>query len=108
MTFPPGRGDAGDQPGRHGVADDAMTMGIVVVAAWRPESPAPLRDDDVDLQANQLCREVGEPLVLPFGPALLDGDVLPLDVAEVVQTLPECLHEVGVPAGEAPPSKPIR
>ena len=68
-----------------------------------------MRDDEVDLQANQFCREVGQPVVLPFGPAVLDGEVLPLHVAEVVKTLPEGLHEVGVTSrgGAAQESEPV-
>ena len=44
------------------------------------------------LEPDQLGRQVGEPLRLALRIAVLDDDVLALDVAQVAQTLPEGLH----------------
>ena len=66
-------------------------------------------DDEVNLEPDQLCREVGQPVVLPLGPAVLDGEVLTLHVAEVAKALPESLNEVGVTGrgGAAQDSEPV-
>jgi hypothetical protein len=49
------------------------------------------RDDDIHLEPDQFSREVGEPLDLPPGPALLQDDGLALHIAERVQPLQECV-----------------
>jgi len=43
------------------------------------------------LEPDQFGREVGEPLQLPLGPALLQDDGLALHIAERVQPLQECI-----------------
>ena len=43
------------------------------------------------LKLDQLSREVGEPLQLPLGPALLQDDGLALHIPERVQPLQECI-----------------
>jgi hypothetical protein len=50
------------------------------------------RNDDVNGETNQVRCEVGELISLP-GPAVLKDDVLSLNIAELVQTLPEYLKE---------------
>jgi Protein of unknown function (DUF3568) len=45
------------------------------------------------LETDQLGRQVGESLVLPLRPSLLNDEVLAPDVAELAQTLPEGLAE---------------
>ena len=54
-------------------------------AGWR----AIRRDDDVHGQPGQVGGQSRVPLVLPLAPADLQGDRLPLDVAQVPQPLPE-------------------
>ena len=68
-------------------------MGIVFVAflAARAPLPAAARNDDVNFATDQLSREVGEPVNFSCGVAVLDNDILALDVAEVTQTLLEGL-----------------
>jgi hypothetical protein len=49
------------------------------------------RDNDVDLAPDQLCGERGEPVEPAFREAPLDDDALSLDMAELLQLLPERL-----------------
>src|SRR5262249_4809746 len=51
-------------------------------------------DHDMDMQSDQLGREVGQSLDLSLSIARLDDEVLPLDVAQLTETLPEPV-EVG-------------
>jgi len=44
-----------------------------------------VRDDKVYLHAYQFRREIRKSVVLVFGPPVLDGEVLALDVAEVAK-----------------------
>jgi len=50
-----------------------------------------LRKDEVNPETDQLGREVGEPSSIALSKSPFDSDVLTLDPAEVVQSLPECL-----------------
>jgi hypothetical protein len=47
--------------------------------------------DDVDLVTNQISRKLWKPVEFSFGPAILNSDVLSLDVAVLAQTLSEPL-----------------
>jgi hypothetical protein len=47
--------------------------------------------DDVNLERNQLGRESGEPLELPFGRSVFDHEVAALDVPQVTEALEEGL-----------------
>lgn len=51
------------------------------------------RDNDVNLQPNELSRYFGEALAAPLRPAILDRDGVTLDPAELVQSL----HKGGYP-----------
>ena len=53
---------------------------------WLPPTP---RDDDIHLEPDQFGREVGEPLQLPLGQALLQDESLALHIAERAQPLQE-------------------
>ena len=50
-------------------------------------------EDHVDLQPDELGRELGQPLVLPLGGADLEDDALTLDPAEISEAVPEGLVE---------------
>jgi hypothetical protein len=50
-----------------------------------------VRDDDVNLQANELGREVEQPVVFPFGLAVLDDEVPLFQVSTFAQTPPSTL-----------------
>ena len=49
------------------------------------------RDNDIDLEPGQLLRESGEPVEFPFREPVLNSDVPSLDVAELLEPLPERL-----------------
>src|SRR5947199_3194971 len=51
--------------------------------------PTPLKHPQTD----QLGREVGEPIELPFRPAVLQNEVLAFDIAERAHPLQEGLHK---------------
>src|SRR5262249_32424254 len=48
-------------------------------------------DDDVDAESHQLSGEAGKTLRLASSPAILDGEVLALDVPAITQSLAECV-----------------
>ena len=66
--------------------DDRNRAGGLLRGTDRGGSPA---DNHVHLEPDQFRREVGESLDLSLGKALLDDEVLPLDVAQRTETLPE-------------------
>ena len=49
------------------------------------------RDNDVNLQPDQLGRKRMEPIGVPFRGSILNDDVLPFHVTQLAQALPECL-----------------
>jgi hypothetical protein len=53
----------------------------------------PRRDDDIDLAVDELGRELAEPLVLALDPAVLNSDVLSLNIAVLVQGAAEGCKE---------------
>jgi hypothetical protein len=55
---------------------------------------APHRDDDGHLTSNQIGRQGGDPIILTLRPAVVDGHVPALDVAEFVQPYLESGHEM--------------
>ena len=71
------------------------TMGIVVVAALAANAAAGLpADDHGDLPANQIGRQLRQPIELILGPAVFDRHVLALDIAGLLQALAECAQTV--------------
>jgi hypothetical protein len=66
-------------------------------------SRRPVNDNDFDLKLNQFSCEVRESVSHPMGVPLLDGDVLPLHIAEITQTLSECVKLVSL--RRRPPKK---
>src|SRR5262249_57074126 len=52
------------------------------------------RHDDVDLEPDQLGRKLREAIFVPLRPAVLDGDALALDVAEIAESLAERLEDL--------------
>ena len=62
-----------------------------------------MRDDDIDLAPDQLCCDLGRAVASPLGEMVLDGDVLPLDIAGLAQRLAEGLrHMFRLGRGEPP------
>ena len=75
---------ARDDAALDGIADDGHHDGDGRRRLLRREGRgSPLRDDDVDLQADQLGGEGGQPLVLAVGPPVLDREVLARHVSVV-------------------------
>src|SRR5262249_35736239 len=62
-------------------------------------SDTPRRSDDADLMPKQVVDEGGQSIVLTLGPAILNGNVLPLDVSALLQSLMECCECIGGLAG---------
>ena len=80
----------------------------------RPGQP-PAREEDIDLEADQICGKVGKLLVLAVRPTILEGDVPSFDVPALQQTLSQRLdwrdgtryraqhpHAVTLPSGLRP------
>jgi hypothetical protein len=75
--------------GLHGPRDDGDRGGCLLCrASLRGRS----RDNQVDLQADELCGEGWEPFGFPVRPAVFNDDVSTLDVASLAQRLPEYVH----------------
>src|SRR5262249_48795964 len=53
--------------------------------------PGPTSHDDVHRETSQLGREVGEAIELAIGGAVLESEVLALNIPEFTEPLPECL-----------------
>jgi hypothetical protein len=49
--------------------------------------------DHINLAADEIRGQSGQPIVIALRPAVFDRDVLALDVAGFVQSLEECSHE---------------
>ena len=71
-----------------------MTMGIVLVD-WRRPAPRPSRrrENDVDLEPDQLGRQTREPIVSGLGVAGLEHHVLALDIAELAEAKTKRLRD---------------
>lgn len=52
--------------------------------------------DEIHLESDQFCRQAGQLIGLLLGISPLDDNVLAFDVAELAQSLPECLRRIGV------------
>ena len=71
-------------------------MGIVVVARLCRQSRriSASRYDHLHLTTNQIGRQRRQTFVLSFRPAILDGNVSILDIADFTQALVEGAHEL--------------
>jgi hypothetical protein len=47
------------------------------------------RDDEIDLESDELLHQAGESVESPFVPAVFDDEVLPLNPAQIAQPLTE-------------------
>ena len=93
MTLPPGRAKLATRPVPTGSAADAKTIGMTDVACFAASDCASRRDDDIDLEPDELGRDLGEALAASLRPAILDRDGAALDPAEFAQPL----HKSGGP-----------
>ena len=85
--------EARHEPALDGIAYDRHHDGDCGCGLARRLDRRPGGDDNVHLEADQLGCEGGEPFGSSLRPAVLDADVSPLDVTELVQALPEWLGE---------------
>src|SRR5262249_60888345 len=46
-------------------------------------------ENDVYVEADELIRQLGKPLVVSLGVAVLEANVLTLDIPEIIESLPE-------------------
>src|SRR5262249_29082720 len=67
---------------------------------------APRRDDYVGAGWHQSGRQRGEPIVLAFGRAIRDRDVLPLEVSGLLESLVKRRNQVGRAFDRCAPEEP--
>ena len=65
-----------------------------------------VRHDDIHLEPDELGGELGKTVILTFGEAKLDDDILALDVTQVAQSRPECIDAGGPCRGRGHSQKP--
>ena len=107
VMLPPGRARLATCPTPTGSAWVANTMGIVLVACRAAStSVEDSREDDVDIHADQLGRQLRQ-LVDRFRPPELNDNVLALDIAEFAQARPQCLDPVSASRGGTNRRNPI-
>ena len=93
MTLPPGRARLATRPVPTGSAAVAKTIGMTDVACFAARTARSRRDNDIDLEPDELGRDLGEALAASLRPAILDRDGATLDPAEFAQPL----HKSGDP-----------
>jgi hypothetical protein len=64
-----------------------------------------MADDHGHLTTDQICRQLWKPIDVTVRPAILDGDILPLDETRFFQALPECDDEVRRVGGRCDPQE---
>ena len=67
-----------------GAHDDGNRRGGLLGGEHRLGAPS---ENDVHFEADEIIRQIGESLVASFGVAVLEANVLALDVAEIVECL---------------------
>ena len=91
VRLPPGRARLATRPAATGSLPPRKTIGIVEVAlfAASAEGVAARRHDHVDLAADEIGGQGGQPIIMALRPAVFDRHVLSLDIAGFAQSLPE-------------------
>ena len=59
-----------------------------------------MRHNERHMAAHEVCRQCGEPIVSTFRPAVLDCDILALNIAGFLQAFAERGHEVRIGSGD--------
>ena len=93
VTLPPGRARLATRPVPTGSSAVAKTIGMTDVACFAASDRGSRRDNDIDLEPDELGRDLGEALAASLRPAILDRDGAALDPAEFAQPL----HKSGDP-----------
>ena|SRR6266567_2543170 len=82
-------GEIGDGPLFHGIICNVHYDGDTGSCLLSRTDPRGAADDDIDLEPGQLGRKFGKPIGAVARPPVLDGDVLVLNPAALVETFPE-------------------
>jgi len=85
--FPPGRARLATNPRPTGSPTVVVTIGIVPMACLAARVGFPRGNDAVDLETNQLRREIRKSIYLPFCRPVLDSDVFLFHVTKLPQSL---------------------
>src|SRR6478752_7136642 len=64
-----------------------------------------MADNHGHLTTDQICRQFWKPIDVTVRPAILDGDILPLDETRLFQASPECDDEVRRVGGRCDPQE---
>ena len=98
VTLPSGRFRLVTRPVCTGSAPDVKTMGIVAVAALaaRTARAPAARNQHRHLTANQIGRQLRQPVVLAGRPTVFDRHILTRNKAGFVEALAECDGLVGI------------
>src|SRR5262245_17877902 len=84
--------EAGNDPGRNGVADDRHHDRYRRGGLLRGKRPwCCMGHDQVDFGPNEFERQFGQSPIVSIRPSIVDEDVRALDVAAVTQTLPKSI-----------------
>ena len=92
VTLPPGRARLATRPLPTGSIATAKTIGMTDVACFAAADGGSVRDNDIDLEPDELGRDLGIALDASLRPAILDRDGATFDPAEFAQSL----HKSGV------------
>ena len=94
VRLPPGRARLATRPVLDRVAAAEKTIGIVEVALFAASAEGvPPGRDHVDLAADEIGGQCGQPIIAALRPAVFDRHVLSLDVAGFAQSLAERGHK---------------
>ncbi len=93
VRLPPGRARLATRPAPTGSAPMTKTIGIVEVALFAASAEGDAaRRDHVDLAADEIGGQCGQPIIVALRPAVFDRHVLSLDIAGFAQSLVERGH----------------
>ena len=88
VALPPGRDMLATSPASTASLPTSKTMGIVEVAFFAARATGgPKSSNQIDLAADEIGGHRRQPVILAFGPAVFDGDVLPLGEAGFFQSV---------------------
>ena len=90
MTFPPGWARIRHYANAEGVADGTHDDGYRRGGLLRGEhGVGPPSNNDVYVEADEVIRQLGKPLVVSLGVAVLEANVLTLDIPEIIESAVE-------------------
>ena len=94
VRLPPGRARLATRPASTGSPPPMKTIGIVEVALFAASTAGCRRcHDHVDLAADEVGGQCGQPIIAALRPAVFDRHILSLDIAGFAQSLAERGHK---------------